>query len=181
MKAWSALSAKRLTAGAVAGVGVVALLGGCGLGTHEQAAAVVNGDVIAETDVRETTEQLQAAGLQFSEEVVVTGLIAAPLLEEQVSKSGSWQPDQTYAAVMAEIPDATEATEDFVAAVALLDANAMTEADVKGYREALESADIEVNPKYGTFQAVDQGPVFFVLSQEPQNWIVEQPTGQPAQ
>ena len=181
MKAWSALSAKRLAASAVAGVGAVALLGGCGLGTHEQAAAIVNGDVIAENEVRETTDQLTAAGLQFSESVVVTGLIAAPFLEEQVAESGSWQPDATYADAVNRIPGATETTKDFIAAVALLNANALTEADIEGYREALEAADIEVNPKYGTFQQVEQGPVFFEIGPETPNWVVDQQAPQPAQ
>lgn len=172
MKAWSASSGKRLATGVVAGVSVVALLGGCGFSTRQQAAAIVNGEVIHETEVRETAEQLKAAKLDFSEDIVVTALIAAPLLEEQVAKSGSWKPDDTYAAVVAEIPNATEMTKEFIAAVALIDSGAMTEADVAGYRQALKDADITVNPKYGTFQQTNEGPVFFGLGRTQPNWIV---------
>ncbi len=171
MKAWSAISGKRLATGAVAAVSVVALLGGCGFTTRQQAAAIVNGEVIHEDEVRETAEQLQAASLNFSEDIVVTALIAAPLLEKQVEESGSWKPDDTYAAVLAEIPNATETTKEFVAAVALLDSGAMTEGDVAGYREALQDASITVNPKYGQVQYSNEGPVFFRLGASQPNWI----------
>ncbi len=171
MKAWTATSGKRLATGVVAGISVVALLGGCGFSTRQQAAAIVNGAVIHESDVRETTEQLQAAQLDFSEEIVVTALIAAPLLKSQMEQSGSWTPDATYASVVAAIPNATETTKEFVRAVALIDSGAMTEADVAGYRQALEDASITVNPKYGKVEKVNEPPVFFRLGASNPNWI----------
>lgn len=171
MKAWTATSGKRLATGLVAGISVVALLGGCGFSTRQQAAAIVNGDVIHEDEVRETTEQLQGAQLDFSEDIVVTALIAAPLLKAQVAESGSWKPDATYAAVVAAIPNATETTKEFIEAVALIDSGAMTEADVAGYRQALEDAQISVNPKYGKVEKVNEPPVFFRLGATTPNWI----------
>lgn len=171
MKARTATSGQRLATGVVAGIGVVALLGGCGFSTRQQAAAIVNGNVIHEAEVRETTEQLKAAKLDFSEDIVVTALIAAPLLKAQVDKSGSWSPDATYAAVVAEIPAATATTKEFIAAVALIDSGAMTEADVAGYRQALEDAQISVNPKYGKVEKVNEPPVFFRLGATTPNWI----------
>lgn len=175
MKAWST---KRLATAAVAGISVVTLLSGCGFTTRQQAAAIVNGHVINETEVQETTDQLHAAKLDFSEDIVVTALIAAPLLKEQVDKSGSWKPDQTYASVVASIPGATETTKEFIAAVALIEANKMTPADVEGYKAALKSADISVNPKYGTLQLRNEGPVYFALGSGKPNWIA--PSDQPA-
>lgn len=171
MKARTATSGKRLATGVVAGISVVALLSGCGFSTRQQAAAIVNGDVIHQTEVRETTEQLQGAKLDFSEDIVVTALIAAPLLKAQVEESGSWSPDATYAAVVAEIPGATETTKEFIAAVALIDSGAMTEADIAGYRQALEDAQISVNPKYGKIEKVNEPPVFFRLGASTPNWI----------
>lgn len=171
MKARTATSGKRLATGVVAGISVVALLGGCGFSTRQQAAAIVNGSVIHQDEVRETTEQLQAAKLDFSENIVVTALIAAPLLKAQVDKSGSWKPDATYAAVVAAIPNATETTKEFVRAVALIDSGAMTQADVAGYRKALDEASITVNPKYGKVEKVNEPPVFFRLGASTPNWI----------
>jgi hypothetical protein len=156
---------------AVAGISVVAMLSGCGFATRQQAAAIVNGQVINEDDVHTTTQQLNAAKLQFSEDIVVTALIAAPLLEKQVQKSGSWKPDDTYASVVANIPGATETTKDFVAALALLDSGKMTPADVAGYRKALKDADITVNPKYGRLVESADPPVYFTLGADQPNWI----------
>jgi hypothetical protein len=165
------MSAKRLATAAVAGVSVVALLGGCGFATRQQAAAIVNGEVINEDEVHTTTEQLNKAKLQFSEDIVVTALIAAPLLDAQVQKSGSWKPDDTYAAVVANIPGATDTTKEFVAALALLDSGKMTPADVAGYRQALKDADITVNPKYGRLVVSPEPPVYFSLGADQPNWI----------
>ena len=70
---------RRVAAALVAGASAVTLLGGCGFATRQQAAAVVNGHVIAEANVQETHDQLQAAKLDFSEDAIVMGLIAGPL------------------------------------------------------------------------------------------------------
>ena len=49
---------------------------------RQQAAAVVNGEVISQDDVQTTYDQLRAAKYDFTENVVLTALIAAPLLEK---------------------------------------------------------------------------------------------------
>jgi hypothetical protein len=166
-------SARRLATAAVAGVTVVALLGGCGFTTRQQAAAVVNGEVIHESDVQQTYDQLQAAKLDFSEPIVVTALIAAPLLQHAVSKSGSWKPDETYASVIATIPDATATTKEFVAAVALIQSQQMTAEDVAAYRAELDKAEISVNPKFGEVVKSNEGPVYFTLGQQTPSWVVQ--------
>ena len=157
MKAWSAQPAKRVAVVGIAALGAVSLLGGCGFETRQQAAAVVNGDVIHESDVRETYDQLKAAKLDFAENIVVTALVAAPLLKDVVAKSGSWKPDETYASVISSIPDATDTTKEFVAAVALIQSQKMTPADVAAYRADLKKADITVNPKYGSVVQSEAG------------------------
>lgn len=173
MKAWSveARTAKRLAVGAVAGVASVSLLGACSMATHQQAAAVVNGHVISLSEVEQTAQQLQAANLDFSEQIVVTALIAAPLLQQAVQASGSWKPDATYASVINAMPDATDTTKEFVSTVALLQSAQMTEQDVLQYRKDLKQADISVNPRFGTLQPSSQGPVYFTLGQATPNWI----------
>ncbi len=147
MKAWSAQSAKRAAVVGVATLGAVSLLGGCGFETRQQAAAVVNGKVIHESDVRETFDQLKAAKLDFAENIVVTALVAAPLLKDAVASSGSWKPDATYASVISSIPGATDTTKEFVAAVALIQSQKMTPADVAAYRADLKKADISGQPQ----------------------------------
>lgn len=171
MKAWSAQPAKRVAVVGIAALGAVSLLGGCGFETRQQAAAVVNGDVIHESDVRETFDQLKAAKLDFAENIVVTALVAAPLLKDAVAKSGSWKPDETYASVISSIPGATDTTKEFVEAVALIQSQKMTPADVAAYRADLKKADISVNPRYGSLVQSDEGPVYFTIGQQPPNWV----------
>jgi hypothetical protein len=162
----------------VATLGAVSLLGGCGFETRQQAAAVVNGEVIHESDVRETFDQLKAAKLDFAENIVVTALVAAPLLKDAVATSGSWKPDATYASVISSIPGATDTTKEFVSAVALIQSQKMTPADVAAYRADLQKADITVNPKYGSVVKSDQGPVYFTIGQQTPNWV--KPAANPA-
>lgn len=167
----SARSPRRLAAALVAGATAVAFLGGCGFQTRQQAAAVVNGEVISQTDVQTTYEQLQTARYDFTENVVLTALIAAPLLESAVAPSGGWKPDETYAQVMTAIPDATESTKDFVAAVSLIQSQTMTPAQMEAYRTDLQKAEISVNPRFGEMVPSDQGPVYFSIGPSTPNWI----------
>lgn len=139
---------------------------------------MVNGQVITQEDVETTYNQLQAAKYDFTENVVLTALIAAPLLEDAVAPSGGWKPDATYAQVMTTIPDATQATKDFVSAVALIQAQKMTPAEVEAYRTGLKKADISVNPRFGSVVHNDQAPIYFTVGQTSPNWI--KPSSAPA-
>jgi hypothetical protein len=165
---------RRVAAALVAGASAVTLLGGCGFATRQQAAAVVNGHVISEADVQASHDQLQAAKLDFSEDAIVMGLIAGPLLNEAMQTSGGWKPDETYAAVLATIPNPTQTTKDFVAAAALVNSQTMTPAEVSAYRKALHNADISLNPRFGTVKKVDQGPVYFTFGTADPDWIKPQ-------
>ncbi len=136
--------------------------------------------MIHESDVRQTFDQLKAAKLDFAENIVVTALVAAPLLKETVEKSGSWKPDETYASVISSIPDATATTKEFVAAVALIQSQKMTPADVAAYRADLKKADISVNPKYGQVIQSSEGPVYFTIGQTTPNWVKPETNPSPA-
>lgn len=175
----AARSPRRLAAALVAGATAVALLGGCGFETRQQAAAVVNDHVITQDDVQTTYTQLQTAKYDFSQDVVLTALIAAPLLEKALAPSGGWKPDATYAQVLTTIPDATESTKEFVAAVSLIQAQTMTPAEVQTYRTELKNADISVNPRFGEVVHSNQGPVYFTIGQSTPNWIKSTSTPAP--
>lgn len=175
----AARSPRRLAAALVAGATAVALLGGCGFETRQQAAAVVNDHVITQDDVQTTYTQLQTAKYDFSQDVVLTALIAAPLLEKALAPSGGWKPDSTYAQVLTTIPDATESTKEFVAAVSLIQAQTMTPAEVQTYRTELKNADISVNPRFGEVVHSNQGPVYFTIGQSTPNWIKSTSTPAP--
>lgn len=174
MKATSgrARFARRVATTALLALGAVGLLGGCGFEARQQGAAVVNGEVIHEAEVEETARQLREAQFDFPENIVVTALVASPLLHDAVRESGSWVPDATYASAVAAIPDATETTKEFISAVALLQSQRMTEDDTERYRASLEKANITVNPRFGQLNRSEEGPLFFTIGQKQPNWIV---------
>jgi hypothetical protein len=168
----SAGSPRRVAVAVVAAGTAAALLGGCGFATRQQAAAVVNGEAISQDEVQQTYDQLQAAKYDFTENVVLTALVAAPLLKKAVSPDGEIKPDQTYAQVMATIPDATQSTKDFVSTVALIQGQTMTPAQVQAYRADLAKADITVNPRFGKVVPSQEGPVYFSIGAQTPSWIV---------
>ena len=179
MAAWSAdvFAARRVPpARAVLGPllrrSAVTLLTGCGFETRQQGAAVVNGEVIHTDAVEETARQLREANLDFPENIVVTALVASPLLEAAVSDSGGIQPDATAANALAGIPDATDTTKEFVNTVAFLQSGQMTDQDLARYRENLDKATIAVNPRFGELVRSEQPPVFFTIGQQTPNWII---------
>ena len=174
MKATSvrARSSKRVAAAALVVLSAVTVLAGCGFETRQQGAAVVNGEVIHEDQVEETARQLQEAKFNFPENIVVTALVASPLLHEALSQSGGWQPDATAASAIAAIPDATDTTKEFINTVALLQSGQMTAQDVARYRESLDKAKISVNPRFGELVRSEQPPVFFTIGQQRPNWIL---------
>jgi len=169
VRAWSA---KRVAATALVGLSAVTLLAGCGFETRQQGAAVVNGEVIHSDAVEETARQLREAKFDFPENIVVTALVASPLLQDAVNESGGWQPDATAASAIATIPDATDTTKEFINTVAMLQSAQMTEEDLARYRENLDKATITVNPRYGAIVRSEQPPVFFTVGQQRPNWIL---------
>ena len=174
MKATSvrARSSKRVAAAALVVLGAVTLLAGCGFETRQQGAAVVNGEVIHEDQVEETAQQLHEAKFNFPENIVVTALVASPLLQNALSDSGGWQPDATAASAIAAIPDATDTTKEFINTVALLQSGQLTEKNLARYRENLEKATITVNPRFGQLVRSEEPPVFFTIGQQRPNWIL---------
>lgn len=174
MKATSvrARSSKRVAAAALMVLSAVTLLAGCGFETRQQGAAVVNGAVIHEDQVEETARQLHEAKFNFPENIVVTALVASPLLHDAVSDSGGWQPDATAASAIAAIPDATDTTKEFINTVALLQSGQLTDKDLARYRENLDKATITVNPRFGQLVRSEEPPVFFTIGQQRPNWIL---------
>lgn len=171
---------RRLAATAALGLAASTLLGGCGFETRQQGAAVVNGHVIQEADVQATANQLKAAKFNTEESIVVTGLIAAPLLDEALASTGGFQPDAAYASAIAAIPNPTDTTKQFVMAATVLQQQQLPAGVEAKYEKAVKSADVSVNPKFGTFTTT-AGPVFFALSPANPSWIKpgDAPTAEP--
>jgi len=174
-------SSRRVAAAALIGLGAVTALAGCGFETRQQGAAVVNGHVIHEDQLQETTRQLRTLE-EFKgvpESAIVEALVTQRLLEPALQKRGVWEPDQTYATLIARIPGATEMTKDLVEFIALSQSKAVTQADIDALQQEVKAANVTVNPRFGTFTRIDQSP-FFTVDQKQPNWITVPAAATPA-
>lgn len=162
---------------AAAGLAALTTLSGCGFETRQQAAAVVNGQVIHESDVQETSRQLSEAkgllqdGQKIPDTAIVTWLVASPMLDEALEVKGGWTPNPEYARVMSLIPDASQSTKDFIRAVVQINSADIREEVDARYAELLDEAKISVNPRYGVVTPSAESPLRFSLSASQPNWI----------
>ena len=160
----SARSPRRLAAALVAGATAVAFLGGCGFQTRQQAAAVVNGEVISQSDVQTTYEQLQTAQLRLHRERRAHRPHRGAPARERRRAVGRLEARRDLRAGHAAIPDATESTKDFVAAVSLIQSQTMTPAQMEAYRADLaEGRHLGEPPLRRDRAAPSEGPVYFSI------------------
>lgn len=174
MKASSVRAGKgpRVAVTAVIGLSALAVLGGCGFETRQQAAAIVNGQVITEAEVAEAAKQLNDAKVQVDDRNVLAGLIAAPLMRAAVEKTGTFKQNATYAAVLNAVPNASEATKTFASALDLIQPGSMTDQQVADYFAEVKAAKVTLNPRYGTLTPSEQdAPVYFRIGSADVNWI----------
>jgi len=100
-------------------------------------------------------------------------LILSPFVLNQVRSSGSWTPDARYNSTIQKIPNASQATKDFVAtSIVLAQGGPLTEADVTAILDQLKKADVQLDPRFGTWDPTTGG---FLATDD--NWI--KPTAAP--
>jgi len=110
----------RSSALAAAVLAAILALTGCTTLDKASTAAFVNGTAISDATVAEVTNQFNTglattADQKIKENQALGVLILAPFVLSQVKASGSWTPDARYNAALQKIPDATQATKDFIA------------------------------------------------------------------
>ncbi len=157
-------------------IAVSLALGGCDVAQRSGAVAIIDGKAISVQDVAETTKQYNAHLVtdptqQLTEAKAAGTLVLARFVVAHVESTGSWKPDARYNSDLAKIPDATESTKNLLKFIAISNAKALTQQDVGAILATMKKAKIEMDPRYGTFDA-DQGG--FVEVQN--NWIVPTPT-----
>jgi len=161
---------------AAALVAVSLALGGCSVVQRTGAVAVIDGKAISVQDVAETTKQYNAHLVtdptqQLTEAKAAGTLVLAKFVVAHVESTGSWKPDARYNSDLTKIPDATPSTQNLLKFIAISSANALTEQDVAAILATMKKARIEMDPRYGRFDA-DQGGFVDVQN----NWIVPPPT-----
>ena len=166
--------------GALAAVVLAVTLAVTGCTTFQKAstAAFVNGTAISDSTVAQVTTQFNdilATNDQqkVTESQVLGVLILAPFVLGQVKSSGSWTPDARYNTALQKIPDASQATKDFLAtSVVLQQGGPLTENDVTAILDQLQKAEVVLDPRFGTWDPNTGG---FLTPEN--NWI--KPTAAP--
>src|SRR4029079_2372200 len=110
---------------AAAVLAAILALTGCTAFDKASTAAFVNGTAISDATVAQVTHQFNTglattADQKIKENQALGVLILAPFVLSQVKASGSWTPDARYNAALQKIPDATQATKDFIATSIIL-------------------------------------------------------------
>lgn len=141
------------------------LLGGCsGVGSSD--AAVVDGMTISESDLQEVTSQFnQVAAQQASPAEVLNTLIQVPTLEEAVAGSGQEVTDREVLTQLEAIPEAPAEPNELM--VDLL--RGLVYLQLVGGAappELLAEVDVDLNPRYGTWDPEGLGVV-----QDVPEWI----------
>ena len=169
---------RRIGVLAAAVLAVTLAVTGCTTFQKASTAAFVNGAAISDSTVAQVVSQfndnLATSDQQKVTESQVLGvLILAPFVLGQVKSSGSWAPDARYNTALQKIPDATQATKDFLAtSVVLQQGGPLTENDVTAILDQLQKADVVLDPRFGTWDPNTGG----FLTQD-NNWI--KPTAAP--
>ena len=151
----------------------VALLGGCGFETRQQAAAVVNGEVIRSPTCRRPYEQLQRGQVRLHRERRRSPPSSRrPCSRTPSRRRAAGSPTRPTRQVIAAIPDATEHDEG-----------------LHRRRRAHPVADDDAGPDRGLPRPTsrrptsrstpasarscrsEQGPVYFTIGQSTPNWI----------
>lgn len=162
----------RTTAIALAGV---LALSACSGTSSAETAAVVEGRVITEQQVREATDQINRA---FKPEQPITAaqtltlLIRAPYINEAAAAAGRAQSESAARAAFKDFPETPTA-----ASIEILQAEASLQQVDDAGRQALgakfATLDMKINPRYGTFD-----PARSEIVATTPNWLV--PSAAPA-
>ena len=167
-------------AGALAAAVLAATLAltGCATFDKTSTAAFVNGTAISDATVAQVTNQFNdnlasTADQKLQEAQALQVLILAPFVLNQVKASGSWTPDARYNTALQKIPDASQATKDFLAtSIILQQGGPLTDGDVTAILDQLKKADVVLDPRFGTW---DPKTGAFLAAEN--NWI--KPTAAP--
>ena len=172
-------------AGALAAAVLAATLALTGCTTFEKTstAAFVNGTAISDATVAQVTNQFNdnlasTPDQKLQEAQALQVLILAPFVLNQVKASGSWTPDARYNTALQKIPDASQATKDFLAtSIILQQGGPLTDGDVTAILDQLKKADVVLDPRFGTW---DPKTGAFLAAEN--NWIkpTAAPTPEPA-
>jgi hypothetical protein len=130
-------------------------------------AAVVNGEVISESDAQQAAREINEAfkpEQPLDTQGAVSSLIAAPVINGVAERVGKAESEATARSAMPDLSEPSQATIDLVRANFAL--QKMSETERAEVIADLKKADITINPRYGAF---DRDSGSFELARP--NWI----------
>ncbi len=150
-------------------------LGGCSVAQRAGSVAIVNGTPISAEAVAKTTQQYNSAlvtdpSAKLTEAKAAGTLVIARFVVDYAARTGVWKPDPRYNSDLAKIPDATEDTKNLLKFIAISSSNVLAQKDVDAILETMKKADIQMDPRYGKFDATAGG---FVSADH--NWLAPAP------
>ncbi|MEO6019739.1 MAG: hypothetical protein ABIP45_05770 [Knoellia sp.] len=147
----------------------VLALSACSGTTSAQTAAVVDGRVITEQQVRVAAEQINKAfkpQQAITADQVLTLLIRAPYINKAAAKAGKPQSESAARAAFKDFPGTpTPETVEILQAEASL--QQIDDAGRQALTKEFAALDMTINPRYGTFDPAQAA----VVADEP-NWLV---------
>jgi hypothetical protein len=160
------VKAFRTLRGPLAAVGLAAALAVSGCSAADTA-AVVNGQVISESEAQLAARQINEA---FSPQTpldtpgAVSSLIAAPFINSVAKSVGKAESDSSARSAMPNVTDPAQATLDLVKANFAL--QKLTDQEKQRVVSELKTAHVTINPRYGAFD-----PDTASFEAPSQNWI----------
>jgi len=153
---------------AIALAGILAL-SACSGSTSAETAAVVDGRVITEQEVREATSQINRAfnpQQPLTAAQTLTLLIRAPFINEAAAAAGRAQSESAARAALKDFPETpADSTVEILQAEASL--QQIDDAGRQELTKQFAEADMKINPRYGRFD-----PQQASLVATSPNWLV---------
>lgn len=160
------VKAPRSPRGLLATVALATALAVSGCGTADTA-AIVNGQVISESEAQQAARQINEAfspQTPLDTSAAVTSLVAAPIIIDVAERAGKAESDSSARSAMPKLSEPAQATLELVKANFAL--QKLTESERQQVIDELKKAEITINPRYGSF---DRDSASFAESSR--NWL----------
>ncbi len=163
----------------VAALGIALSAGACGTLDKAHSVAIVNGQQITVSQVAEATKQYnefvaaKSGKAPLTEVRTVSTLVLAGFIIDYVTGTGKWKPDVAYNNLLSTVPDASPSTIQLLKFDAITGGSTLTQPDVDAILAVMAKTKVEVDPRYGTFDAAQGG-----LKARSLNWMKPVPADQ---
>lgn len=146
-----------------AAIGIAFGAGACSTLDKAKSVAIVNGEQITVAQVAEATKQYNQFVATPGGKPVLTEtrtadeLVLAKFINDYVESTGKWKPDAAYNNLLGTVPGASDSTIQLLKFDAITSGNTLTQPDVDAILAVMAKSTVEVDPRYGAFDAKQGG------------------------